>query len=93
MEAARTISASRCLANWRAGKPRRDAPTTRFGLLTLNAEFYPASGTIPFLMGEAYLQKGDTATALASYRDALAKDSTNVPARRRIAALSGAAPH
>jgi tetratricopeptide (TPR) repeat protein len=63
------------------------------GLLKLNAEFYPASGAIPFLMGEAYLQRGDTAAALASYRDALAKDSTMVPARRRIAALSGAAPH
>jgi len=57
------------------------------GLLKLDAEFYPASGNIRFLMGEAYLQKGDTAAALASYRDALAKDSTIVPARRRIAAL------
>lgn len=57
------------------------------GLLKLNAEFYPASGTIPYLLGEVYLQKGDTATALANYRDALVKDSTILPARRRIAAL------
>jgi tetratricopeptide (TPR) repeat protein len=63
------------------------------GLLKLEAEYYPASGRIPFLIGEVYLQRGDTAAALASYGDALAKDSTNVPARRRIAALSGAAPH
>jgi tetratricopeptide (TPR) repeat protein len=62
------------------------------GILKLDAEFYPQSGNIPFLMGEAYLQKGDTSAALASYRDALAKDSTIVPARRRIAALSGAGP-
>lgn len=62
------------------------------GLLKLDAEYYPTSGNIPFLMGEAYLQNGDTAAALASYRDALAKDSTIVPARRRIAALSGAGP-
>ena len=62
------------------------------GLLKLDAEFYPASGNIPFLLGEAYLQKGDTAAALASYRDALAKDSTIVPARRRITALSGGGP-
>jgi len=59
------------------------------GMLRLNAEYYPASGNIPFLIGETLLQKGDTAGALASYRDALAKDSTIVPARRRIAALTG----
>ena len=62
------------------------------GLLKVNAEFYPASGTIAFLMGEALLQKGDTAAALASYRDALAKDSTIVPARRRLVSLTGAGP-
>jgi predicted negative regulator of RcsB-dependent stress response len=59
------------------------------GMLKLDAEYYSASGNIPFLIGEALLQKGDTAGALASYRDALAKDSTIVPARRRIAALTG----
>jgi len=75
------------------GEAQAERVDNAIGLLKLNAEFYPASGTIPFLLGEAYLQKGDTATALASYRDALAKDSTIVPARRRIAALSGAAPH
>lgn len=62
------------------------------GLLKLDAEFYPTSGNIPFLIGEAQLQKGDTAAARASYRDALAKDSNIVPARRRLAALSGAGP-
>ncbi len=75
------------------GEAQAERVDNAIGLLKLNAEFYPASGTIPFLLGEAYLQKGDTATALASYRDALAKDSTIVPTRRRIAALSGAAPH
>jgi Tfp pilus assembly protein PilF len=60
--------------------------------LKLNAEFNPNSTQIPFLLGETYLQKGDTATALTDYREALAKDSTNVAARRRIAALGGA-PH
>lgn len=62
------------------------------GLLKLDAEFYPASGNIPFLLGEVYLQRGDTAAARASYQEALAKDSTIVPARRRLAALSGAGP-
>jgi hypothetical protein len=60
------------------------------GLLRLGAEFSPASGQIPFLLGELYRQKGDTAQALASYRAALSKDSTLVFARRRIAEISGA---
>ena len=75
---------------------RSEAAAGRFdnaiGLLKLDAEFYPTSGGIPFMMGETLLQKGDTAGALASYRDALARDSMMVPARRRLAALSGAGP-
>jgi len=59
-------------------------------LLKVNAEFNPNSTQIPYQLGEIYLQKGDTATALAEYKDALAKDSTNGAARRRIAALGGA---
>jgi predicted negative regulator of RcsB-dependent stress response len=58
------------------------------GLLRLNAEFHPASAQIPFLQAEVYLQRGDTAAAVAGYRDALAKDSTNGAARRRLAALT-----
>jgi hypothetical protein len=61
------------------------------GLLKLNAEFYPASTQIPFLEAEVSLQRGDTAAAITGYRDALAKDSTNMGARRRLGAL-GAAP-
>ena len=61
-------------------------------LLKVNAEFNPNSTQIPYQLGDIYLQKGDTATALAEYKDALAKDSTNGAARRRIAALGGA-PH
>lgn len=57
-------------------------------LLKLNGEFYPASAQIPFLEAEVYLQRGDTAAAVAGYRDALAKDSTNTAARRRLAALT-----
>lgn len=75
---------------------RSEAMAGRFenaiGLLKLDAEFYPASGNIPFMLGETLLQKGDTTGARASYRDALLKDSTMVPARRRIASLSGAGP-
>ena len=57
------------------------------GLLRLNAEFYPGSAQIPFLEAEVYVQRGDTTAAIAGYRDALAKDSTNTAARRRLAAL------
>jgi hypothetical protein len=59
------------------------------GLLALNAESFPSSGNVPFLMGEVYLQRRDTAAALGRYQEALAKDSTMLPARRRIAALQG----
>jgi hypothetical protein len=79
--------------NLLAGSEVRAArPDNAIGLLKLNAEFNPNSAQIPFLLGESYLQKGDTATALADYKDALARDSTNVAARRRIAALAGG-PH
>jgi len=57
------------------------------GLLRLDAEFFPSSANIPALMGEVYLQQGDTAAALARYHEALAKDSTLRIARRRIGAL------
>ena len=69
---------------------RAGHPDNAIAFLKLNAEFYPNSAQIPFMLGEAYLAKGDTATALADYKDALARDSTNGQARRRIAALGGA---
>jgi predicted negative regulator of RcsB-dependent stress response len=62
------------------------------GLLSLNAEFNPRSAFIPAALGEAYLQKGDTARAIASYRAALAKDSTQGLARTRINELTGRRP-
>ena len=62
------------------------------GLLSLNAEFNPRSAFIPAALGEVYLQKGDTAMAIASYRAALAKDSTQGLARTRINELTGRHP-
>ena len=59
------------------------------GLLQLSAEFFPASGMTPAARGDIYLEKGDTTQALASYREALAKDSTMGPARMRIKQLTG----
>ena len=69
----------------------RDLPPAQadnaIALLKLNAEFYPNSGGIQFLMGEAYRQKNDTANALQSYQKALALDSTIGQARQRIGQL------
>jgi len=80
--------------NLLAGSEARAGRTDNaIALLKLNAEFNAQSAQIPFMLGESYLQKGDTATALADYRDALARDSTNGAARRRIMALTESAPH
>ncbi len=73
-------------SEFRAGRP-----DNAIALLKLNAEFNANSAQIPFMLGESYLQKGDTATALADYKEALSRDSTNGAARRRIAALGGGA--
>jgi len=56
-------------------------------VLKLNAEFYPASTQIPTRMGEVYLAKGDTANAIASYRQALQANAQNPMARRRLQQL------
>ncbi|MBI1966990.1 MAG: hypothetical protein HYS40_03280, partial [Gemmatimonadetes bacterium] len=70
----------------------RDLPPAQvdqtIGVLRLNAEFYPNSGVIQFLLGESFRQKNDTASALQSYRQAVALDSTLAPARQRIAELT-----
>jgi len=62
------------------------------GLLALASEFFPNSGMTPAAKGDVYLQKGDTALALASYREALAKDSTLGFVRSRIQQLTSGAP-
>jgi tetratricopeptide (TPR) repeat protein len=56
-------------------------------LLQLNAEFFPASAQIYARMGEAQLMKGDTAGAIASYRQTLLRDPTAAFARRRLREL------
>ncbi|HEX4600642.1 MAG TPA: c-type cytochrome [Gemmatimonadales bacterium] len=66
------------------------------GLLRLNAEYNPASADIPLTLGEVYRQRKDTAAAIANYQAALAKDSTLMIARQRLAELmgrSGPSPH
>jgi len=66
-------------------------PENAVGLLQLSAEFFPNSGLTPAARGEVYLETGDTALALASYREALTKDSTMGQARLRIQQLTGGA--
>jgi len=61
-------------------------------VLRLNAEYFPNSLQIPTRMGEAFLAKGDTANAIASYRQAVQRDSTSFLARRRLRGL-GASPN
>lgn len=58
------------------------------GLLALSAEYFPASGMTPMTLGNVYLAKGDTAKAIAAYRDALAKDSTQQGARMQLQRLT-----
>ena len=62
------------------------------GLLQLAAEFFPNSGMTPAAKGDIYLDKGDTALALSSYREALAKDSTMGFVRTRVQQLTSGAP-
>jgi tetratricopeptide (TPR) repeat protein len=70
---------------------RAGRPENALGLLQLSAEFFPNSGLTPAARGDVYLERGDTALALASYREALTKDSTMAPARLRIRQLTGGA--
>jgi len=51
--------------------------------------FLSNSGLTPAARGNVYLEKGDTTLALASYREALTKDSTMAQARLRIRQLTG----
>jgi tetratricopeptide (TPR) repeat protein len=70
------------------GEARAGRTDNALGLLQLSGEFFPASGMTPAARGDVYLEKGDTASALASYREALARDSTMGMARARIKQLS-----
>lgn len=58
------------------------------GLLGLSAEYFPTSGQTPMTLGTVLLFKGDTAKAIAAFKDALAKDSTLRPARLQLDRLT-----
>ena len=56
-------------------------------ILALNGEFFPASAQVVTLTGDAQLGKGDTASAIASYRAALQRDPRAFGAQRALRQL------
>lgn len=56
-------------------------------ILAVNAEFFPASAQVLVMTGDAQLGKGDTTTAIASYRQALQRDPRAFPAIRALRQL------
>ncbi|MBX6366201.1 MAG: c-type cytochrome [Gemmatimonadetes bacterium] len=58
--------------------------------LRLNAEFYPGDAASYLAMGDIYLQGGDRAQALTSYRKALELEPDNPAAKRRVDQLTKA---
>ncbi|HTY05235.1 MAG TPA: c-type cytochrome [Gemmatimonadales bacterium] len=71
------------------GEARANRPDNAIAILALSAEFFPTSGQTPMTLGNILLFKGDTAKAIAAFRDAVAKDSTLMPARMQLQRLTG----
>ena len=55
-----------------------------FGLLRLNEEMSPAASSTHLFRGNIHALRGDTAAAVASLREAIRRDSTNMEARGRL---------
>jgi Photosynthetic reaction centre cytochrome C subunit len=62
-----------------------------FAILKLNEEQYPNSSNLSTFRGNINLLKGDTAAAVAAFREAVKRDSTNGEAQGRLRQLSGGA--
>jgi tetratricopeptide (TPR) repeat protein len=63
-----------------------------FAILKLNEEQFPASSNLSTFRGNINLMKGDTAAAIAAFREAVQRDSTNGEAQGRLRALTGGRP-
>jgi hypothetical protein len=63
-----------------------------FALLKLNEEQFPNSSNAATFRGNINLMKGDTAAAIASFREAVKRDSTNGEAQGRLRALTRSSP-
>jgi hypothetical protein len=59
-----------------------------FAILKLNEEQFPSSSNLSVFRGNINLMKGDTAAAIASFREAVKRDSTNGEAQGRLRQLS-----
>ena len=73
------------------GEARANRFDNALGILQMSAEFYPTSGLTPMTLGNILLFKGDTAKAIAAYREAVAKDSTLGQARMQLQRRTGTA--
>ena len=59
-----------------------------FAILKMNEEQFPASSNLATFRGNITLMKGDTAGAIAAFREAVRRDSTNGEAQGRLRALT-----
>lgn len=55
-----------------------------FAILRLNEELFPGSSSLAVFRGNITLMKGDTAGAIAAFREAVRRDSTNGEAQGRL---------
>jgi len=62
-----------------------------FGILKLNEDQFPSSSNAATFRGNINLMKGDTSAAIAAFREAVKRDSTNGEAQNRLRQLSGGA--
>jgi tetratricopeptide (TPR) repeat protein len=58
-----------------------------FAILKLNEEQFPSSSNLATFRGNITLMKGDTAGAIAAFREAVRRDSTNGEAQNRLRQL------
>jgi hypothetical protein len=63
-----------------------------FAILKLNEEQFPGSSNLSTFRGNINLMKGDTAAAIASFREAVQRDSANGEARNRLRQLTRSSP-
>jgi Flp pilus assembly protein TadD len=63
-----------------------------FAILKLNEEQFPASSNLATFRGNITLMRGDTAGAIAAFREAVRRDSTNGEAQGRLRALTTTRP-
>jgi hypothetical protein len=59
-----------------------------FAMLRLNEEQFPTSSNLAAFRGNIHLMKGDTTAAVAAFREAVKRDSTNGEAQGRLRQLT-----